>query len=335
MRLLSLALLALSAMAQTWTAQTSGVTASLRGISVVNAKVVWASGTRGTWLRTADGGATWQSGSVETAGDLDFRGIRAMDADSAFLMSSGPGDKSRIYKISSGGLHWRLMFTNPDAKGYFDAIAFWDARHGLIAGDPVDGQITVFTTDDGGDNWTRQRTVAALPSEGAFAASNSCLVIRGAGEAWIATGGQGASRVLHSSDLGRTWSAAATPMRDDGAGAGIFSMAFSDERHGVAVGGDYTKDKETRGNIAVTDDAGRTWTDPGTGPSGYRSSVLYLENLKVWIATGTSGSDISRDGGRTWTRFDAGSYNALGGTAGDAVWAIGERGHIAKLTVKP
>ena len=137
MKLLLIAVFAASAFAQTWMAQTSGTTESLRGVSVLNAKVVWASGTGGTWLHTSDAGATWQSGTVEGARDLDFRGVVAIDEDSAWLMSSGPGDKSRVYKISGGGLHWRLMFSNPDADGFFDAIRFWDSRHGIIVGDPV------------------------------------------------------------------------------------------------------------------------------------------------------------------------------------------------------
>ena len=37
------------------------------------------------------------------------------------------------------GATWKLLFTNPDAKGFFDAIAFWDSRQGIVAGDAVDG----------------------------------------------------------------------------------------------------------------------------------------------------------------------------------------------------
>jgi photosystem II stability/assembly factor-like uncharacterized protein len=332
MKLLLPILLAGSAFAQSWMPQNSGVTASLRGVSVVNSQVVWASGTGGTWLRTSDGGATWQSGAVEGATDLDFRGVRPIDEESAYLLSSGTGAKSRVYKIGSYGLHWRLLFTNPDPKGFFDGIAFWDAQHGIVVGDPVDGQITVFTTDDGGENWTRQRTVPSPPGEGAFAASNSILVVHGDSEAWIATGEPGGARVLHSIDRGRTWSVATTPVRNDGPGAGIFSLAFADSLHGLAVGGDYTKDKETRGNIALTADGGKTWTAPDHGPGGYRSAVLYLADRDAWLAVGTSGSDISHDGGQTWTSFDAAPYNALSGASSDAVWAVGPRGRIAKLS---
>ncbi len=42
-----------------WVKQTVNTTASFRGLSVVNEKVVWASGTDGTVIRTIDGGKTW------------------------------------------------------------------------------------------------------------------------------------------------------------------------------------------------------------------------------------------------------------------------------------
>jgi len=113
-------------------------------------------------------------------------------------------------------------------------------------------------------------------------------------------------RVFHSADQGRTWSVATTPIRNDSASAGIFSIAFADAQRGMIVGGDYSKDKEDRGNIAITTDAGRTWAAPPSGPKGFRSAVAYLADRKMWVVTGTSGSDISTDDGNTWKLFDEG-----------------------------
>lgn len=320
---------------QSWVNQESGTTASLRGVSAVDTKVVWASGTGGTWLRTVDGGATWHAASVPGAETLDFRGVRAIDERMAFLMSSGSGDKSRIYKTIDSGVHWTLLFTNPDPMGFFDAIAFRDARHGIVAGDPVDGHFVIFTTEDGGIHWVRRNTPLALPDESSFAASNSCVFVSGKRDAWLATGGAATARVLHSRDGGRHWTVAATPVRSDGASSGIFSLAFSDARHGIAVGGDYKKDTETLGNIAVTSDGGVTWNAPeGAGPKGFRSAVAWLPDRKIWLATGTSGSEISTDGGKTWKQFDSGSYNALGVFSSQATWAVGPMGRIAALLLE-
>jgi photosystem II stability/assembly factor-like uncharacterized protein len=324
-------LLACSALAQTWVAHPSGTTASLRGLSAVSTKVVWASGTSGTYLKTTDGGANWQVAVVPGAEQLDFRGAHGVDDRTAYLLSSGTGDKSRIYKTTDGGSYWSLQFTNPDPKGFFDGLAFWNPRHGIVLGDPVDGHFVVLTTEDGGDHWVRQPGPLALPDEGAFAASNTCLIVMGKREAWFATGGPGAARVFHSSDAGRTWTVAPTPIRNDGASAGIFSLAFADARHGIAVGGDYSKPSDSSHNIAITSDGGLTWSEPtGRHPGGYRSAMAYLQDRHMWIATGTSGSDVSTDGGNNWIPFDTGAYNALA-----SGWAVGPEGRLAEFRSTP
>jgi photosystem II stability/assembly factor-like uncharacterized protein len=327
--------LTLSAGAQVWVAQPSGTTASLRGVSAVSPDVVWASGAGGTYLRTEDGGTTWHAAVVRGAQELDFRGVYALNSRIAWLMSSGPGAKSRIYKTADGGALWSLLYSNPDASGFFDALAFWDARRGVVLGDPVDGQFVILTTEDGGQTWGRRKLPPALPNEGAFAASNSCLAVRAGLEVWFGAGGPSGARVFHSRDGGRHWEVARTPLRHDGAGAGIFSLAFGDAAREVAVGGDYGKPADSRGNVAITADGGRTWREPaGAHPRGYRSAVAYLPSRKLWIAVGTSGTDISSDGGRKWIPFDNGAYNAVSVTGGDSAWAVGPGGRIGKLRFK-
>lgn len=334
MRPLLALLFASLAFAQTWVPQNSNTTASFRGASAVSAGVAWASGTGGTYLRTTDGGKSWAAAKVPGADDLDFRDIHAADAQTAWLLSIGTGDKSRIYKTSDAGQHWKLQFTNPDAQGFFDALAFWDTRHGILLGDPVDGHAVVFTTSDGGDHWERRQTPPARPKEGAFAASGTCLIVMGTREAWFGTGGIEGARVFHSSDGGVTWTVAATPIRNDSAAAGIFSLAFSDPLHGIAVGGDYSKPEDPTHNIAVTADGGKTWAEPAGRPAGFRSAVTWLADSKTWIGAGTSGSDISTDGGTTWRTFDTGNYNAVSFVSSKAGWAVGPKGRIANIVWK-
>ncbi len=318
--------------AQTWVVRPSGTTASMRGVSVVSEKVAWASGTNGTYLETIDGGAAWHVAVVPGAEELDFRDVQGVDDRTAYLLSSGPGGKSRIYKTTDAGAHWSLQLTNHDPTGFWDAMAFWDARRGIVVGDPVDGHFVILVTDDGGLHWQRKVTPPALPNEGAFAASGTCLFARGKGEAWFGTGGPGAARVFHSTGGGATWNVTATPIRNDGASAGIFSIAFSDGRHGVAVGGDYSKPADASHNIAVTSDGGHTWVEPaGPRPSGFRSAVAYVADRKMWIATGTSGSDVSYDDGKSWKRFDDQAYNAIGFLSSKTGWAVGPKGALAKF----
>ncbi len=330
MKSLLLLLASAAAAAQSWVVQQSGSTASLRGISAWSTREAWASGTGGTYLHTTDGGATWSAATVAGAERLDFRDVQAVDSRTVFLMSIGPGEQSRIYKTTDAGATWKLRFTNPDAKGFFDSIAFWNPRHGVVAGDQVDGHVTVFTTDDGGEHWTRRTTPPAIPNEGAFAASGTCLIVTGKRDAWLVTGGTGAARVLHSADGAGSWSATSTPIRNDGPSAGAFSIAFADARRGIVVGGDYNKPQDAEGNIAVTSNGGRTWSKPsGAPPKGFRSAVAYLADRKIWIATGTSGSDISIDDGQNWKPFDTAAYNALSFVSSKAGWAVGPKGAIA------
>jgi photosystem II stability/assembly factor-like uncharacterized protein len=334
--LATFAVLTCSLPAQTWVNHSSGVTASLRGVSAVNDRVVWASGTGGTYIQTSDGGATWRAATVPGAETLDFRDVQALDERRAYLLASGPGDKSRIYKTIDSGAHWALQFTNPDSKGFFDALAFWDERHGIVLGDPVDGEFIIFTTSDGGEHWARQQTPAALASEGAFAASGTCLIARGQRDVWFVTGGPGGARVFHSPDSGGTWTTVSTPVRNDTASAGIFSIAFSDARRGILVGGEYTKPAESLHNIAITLDGGRTWVEPaGSHPNGYRSAVGYVPDKKLWVAVGTSGSDVSYDGGKSWKLFDTGAFNAISFVSSNAGWAVGPGGRLAKFKSAP
>jgi photosystem II stability/assembly factor-like uncharacterized protein len=320
---------------QTVTVQTSGTTSALRGVWVVSDQIVWASGARGTYLRTLDGGANWTSAVVPGAETLDFRDVQGVDADTAYLLSIGKGATSRVYKTIDGGAHWALSLQNADGEGFFDEMAFWNPRHGILVGDPVDGQMVVMATEDGGATWQRLKMPPALTGEGAFAASGTGITVLGDRDVWIGTGGKDAARVYHSADAGRTWSVVATPIRADSADAGIFSLAFSDALHGIAVGGSYRKFNETTGNVAVTSDGGKTWTvPPGVPPKGFRSAVAYLVDRKLWVAVGTSGADISNDGGQIWQNFDGGNYNAVSFASSRAGWAVGPAGRIAKLGIE-
>src|SRR5262249_34244457 len=151
-------------------------------------------------------------------------------------------------KTADGGKTWVLQFKNPDPEAFFDAIAFWDETRGVALSDPVKGQFQLIVTDDGGANWKRllaKNLPSALPNEGAFAASGSCLVTLGENDIWFCTGGAKIARVFHSGDRGINWMAYETPMLAGTASAGTFSIAFRDRNHGIIVGGDYRKPNDS------------------------------------------------------------------------------------------
>lgn len=335
MGLLHLIVVAIPALSlvQPFELQTSGVQVRLRGLSVVSDQVAWASGDKGSVLRTVNGGTTWTLSEVPDASDLDFRDVHALDASRAWVLSIGNGEKSRIYQTADGGKTWGLQYINHDPEVFLDAIAFWDEKHGIVLGDPVAGRYTILTTDDGGRHWTRHASTEsplAMMGEGAFAASGTCLIVEGERHVWFGTGGGRIARVFRSEDRGKTWSASNTKIAAGNPSSGIFSLAFKDARHGVAVGGDYKKENQNANTFATTDDGGLTWSQPLTPfLGGYRSAVVIVGASKL-VAVGPTGADVSMDGGKTWKPFGKQGFHAVGSARGSG-WAVGEKGLIGRF----
>ena len=317
-----------------WTPQTSGVTARLRGVSAVNERVAWASGSGNTILRTTDGGATWTKLDSPTPDRLDFRDIDAVSETTAYVLSINAGPQSRIYKTTDAGRTWQLQFQNDDPKAFYDAMTFSDAAHGIALSDSVDGKFVFLMTENGGANWTRvpvDRLPPAQDNEGFFAASGTNVAVRGS-RIWAGTGAAAKSRVLRSTDAGRSWQIAETPMRSGG-NVGIYSIAFRDDRHGIVVGGDYSKEAEAVENVAITSDGGATWTPPGAGLSGFRSVVAHVPGTaSTWIAIGPRGGDVSTDDGRTWRPLEGPGFDTFSFLKDRAMgWGAGARGAIARF----
>lgn len=314
-----------------WQQQTIRTNADFRGLCAVSAKVAWVSGTKGTVGRTTDAGRTWSVGTVPGAAKLDFRDVEAFGETTAYLLSAGPGADSRIYKTADGGKSWILQFKNPDPAAFFDAMAFWDDKNGMALSDPVKGQFQLIVTEDGGTNWQRLSGInlpPALANEGAFAASGTCLVTHGKQDVWFCTGGAKTARVFHSHDRGRNWTVSNTPILAGTDSAGIFSIAFRDQNHGMIVGGDYRKPNAPGATAAITTDGGITWTLVDRA-FPYRSGVAWAKDR--WVAVGTSGSDVSLDDGATWKPLDDKNYNSVAFTSTGEGWAVGPGGRIAKF----
>ncbi len=335
-------LLASTALAQ-WTKIPVPTTAGFRGLSVVSENVVWASGTDGTVIRTIDGGKHWSVITVPGAEKLDFRSIKAFDDQTAVIISSGPAEKgqAQIYRTTDGGKTWKQVFEEKRAGIFFDAVAFWDAKHGIVLSDPIDGKFALFTTEDGGLTWKQlppDALPAALPNEGAFAASNSCLTIQGTSNVWFATGGATVARVFRSSDRGKNWAVAETPMHPANASSGIFSLAFHDERRGIGVGGDYAHPEKSEVlNVVVTIDGGKSWRagGPTVPPGMYLSSVLFEPDTGsrmpsqtgMTMAVGAAGMQEAEPGS-PWHNPAHENFNAAAFSAPDVRWAVGPGGGV-------
>lgn len=310
-----------------WTVTSTGSTASLRAIVAVNDQNVWASGSKGTVLHSIDGGGHWtkMTGLPE---DLDFRGLQTLDGNTVILMSAGLGEKSRLYRTIDAGVHWTLVYQNTAPQAFFDDVAFFDFRFGLVVGDPVDGAFFLLSTFDAGATWKRLDGPSAELDEGAFAASNTSLTVDRSGHAWFGTGGIRGGRIYRSEDYGRTWIVTQSAIRHDTAESGVFSIAFRDSKNGYAIGGDYKKPGDEESVFAETNDGGHSWHTL-SGPFGYRSAVAVHEHY-VFV-TGPSGSEFRLAmKAKKWQPIAGEGFNALSVPArGKMVWACGDKGRIA------
>lgn len=329
LRICGVVLLFVAAAFAQWVKQDVKTTASFRGLSVVNEKVIWASGTGGTVIRTIDGGKSWNVMTVPGAEKLDFRDIEAFDANTAYILSIGNGESSRIYKTIDGGKTWKLQFKNTNERAFFDAMACWANENCIAMSDPVDGKY-LFIRNYGGEKWEPiVSDAAARPDQAAFAASGTCLITVGMHhQAYLVTGGT-AAEVMFSVDNGRHWDTQPTSIISGSAGSGIFSIAMFDHDTGLIVGGNYEKPEDAKDILALTSDGGKTWKI-STGLSGYRSGVTYVDKNTI-IAVGTNGSDISRDGGKTWNMLGKENLNSVQATSKKAVWAVGPKGMVVKM----
>jgi photosystem II stability/assembly factor-like uncharacterized protein len=330
MRVLLVLLLAVNAFAQ-WQVQESHTKESLRGISVVDENVVWASGTHGTFLVTNDSGKSWAVHQVLGAEELDFRGVKAFGAE-AFLLAAGPGDKSRIYHTTDFGKHWELQFTNPEPKGFLDCMAFTDEGYGIVVGDPVNGKFQILRTTEGGKSWRYadpKGMPAASEGEGAFAASNSCIAVNGKENVWFVTGGT-AARVFHSTDGGENWSVAETPIVHGAASQGIFSVAFKDALHGVIAGGDYSHPDQGGNNLAMTTDGGKTWKLATFPQTRFFSGISYVNGTSL-VMVGSGVTAFLSDS-RTWRDLTDQGFNTVDSKDG-TTYAAGANGSIARFWI--
>lgn len=315
--------------------------ASLRGLCVFNDREIWTSGSRGTVAHSYDGGKNWRVNQIEGAEELDFRDVQAIDEGTAVVISTGsPG---RIYRTTNGGGRWKLCYENKNPQVFFDSISFWNKRYGVAMSDPIDGQLLLVGTNDGGKSWRplpRSRMPKIEPGEAGFAASGTNMCTLGDQGLAIALANGSSdrvnltSRILYSPDHGSTWSDWRTPIRTNKS-SGIFSTCFIDRKHGCVVGGNFKKPELTDSNYAVTNDGGETWSTPSprVPPSGYRSCVAKLNHGKevYLIAVGPNGTDLSSDLGAKWRRISNHGFHAVQfSPSGRSGWATGLEGKIAR-----
>ncbi|MCJ7581914.1 MAG: S8 family serine peptidase [Candidatus Aminicenantes bacterium] len=317
-----------------WETQKSNTQSSIRGISAVDDRTCWISGSQGTFARTTDGGQTWIASRISGNEELDFRDIEAFDENTALVLSAGR--PAKIFKTTDGGTTWEEKYSNQTEGIFFDAMAFWNKNRGIAVSDPINGRFFLIQTFDAGESWEEIPSAncpQAVANEAGFAASGTCLTVQEEGHVWFGSGGA-AARIHHSIDWGSSWTVHETPLLSGLPSQGIFSVAFKNKDHGIIVGGDYRNPDNRNQCMAVTEDGGSSWTiSPKQDTRGYRSCVLFIPGtLSSYIAVGGGGSDITHDDGKSWNPLSNDGYFCLSiEKAGRVGWSAGADGQIAKL----
>lgn len=276
--------------------------AYFRGASVVNDRIAWVAGTKGSVGRTWNGGESWLFHTVVNFETSDFRTVYAFDSLNVVIANAG--SPAYILRTNDAGANWKVVYTNNDAKAFIDGVDFWNEKEGIMYGDPLSGKMLLLQTKDGGHTW-KELPASARPAlsegEASFAASGTGIQCLDNSKVIVATGGT-VSRLWVSEDKGSSWRPYEVPVVQGGKMTGIYSLAFKDSKRGIVVGGDYEKPASSEKHVFLTDDGGATWTQPKVPTRGYRECVAYVTD-NILLAAGTLGIDISTDGGLTWKPF--------------------------------
>ncbi|MBL0146480.1 MAG: oxidoreductase [Chitinophagaceae bacterium] len=325
--LIAYCLLPFASLAQTVKLLHSGNKISLRGLSVVDDKTIWVSGSSGTVGQSLDSGNTWKWMTVQGFEKTDFRDIEAFDKKTAVIM--GIASPAYILKTKDGGETWKVVYENKDTTMFLDAMEFWNEQSGIVIGDPLKGKMFVARTFDGGNTWQHlpsTKLPEVAEGEACFASSGTNIRKLNKKEAVFITGGKKSRMFIRDNKI-------EMPIIQGTETTGANSLAVKNSKTMIVVGGDFnTKDSSTK-NCIITTDGGKTFATPAIPPHGYRSCVEHIKNDK-WISCGLNGVDISTDNGNIWQWISKESFHACRKLKRASCFFSGGNGRIGKLIME-
>jgi hypothetical protein len=299
---------------------------SIRGLSVVNDRIIWVSGNDGMVGKSLDSGHTWKWVQVKGFEKTDFRDIEAFDESIAIIM--GVGEPAYILRTIDGGENWKTVYENKTKGMFLDAMEFWNEQSGIVIGDPINGKFFIIRTFNGGNTWQNipeKNYPVADSGEACFAASGTNIRKFGNDAACFVSGGVHSRLFIKDRKFN-------LPIVQGKETTGANSIAIKNKKTFIVVGGDFNTPDSTGKNCVITHDGGNTWQYPLTPPNGYRSCVEYIEKQQ-WISCGLNGVDISNDDGNTWKWISTESFNVCRKAKnGKSVFLAGGKGNIRKLS---
>ncbi len=307
---------------------TSGTKTSLRGLSVVTDKIIWASGSNGTVAKSSDGGETWTWLTIKGFEKKDFRDIEAFNDSTAIIMAIE--EPAYILKTTNAGVTWKTVYENEKKGMFLDAMDFVDDKHGVVVGDPINGLFFIARTNNGGETWEEDlinKKPIADSGEACFASSGTNIQMLNASTYALVSGGLSAHLFMNKRKR-------ALPILQGKESTGANSIAFKSKKYGIVVGGDFNKKDSTKNNCFITKNRGKSWFQPKITPTGYRSCIQHISK-KTWITCGLNGVDFTQDNGSTFTRISEQSFHVCGRSRfGKTTFLAGSMGKIAVLINK-
>ena len=311
--------------AQTVKLLTSGTKTSLRGLSVVSDKIIWASGSNGMITRSTDGGTSWKWFTVKGFEKNDFRDIEAFDSLTAVIMTVA--EPAFILKTVDGAETWKVVYENKTKGMFLDAMDFEDNKTGVVVGDPLTNKFFIAQTFDGGNTWqedNKQIHAVADSGEACFASSGTNVRMLSKHAACFVSGGLRSQLFVKDKRI-------VLPILQGKESTGANSIAIKNKKTFIVVGGDFNTPDSTLKNCVISFNKGKIWMQPVIAPHGYRSCVEYI-NKRTWVSCGLNGVDYSTDNGNTWQWISKESFHVCRkAKKGDAVFLAGSNGKIGKL----
>jgi len=254
-------------------------------------------GERGTILRSADNGLTWQSATVPTLATLTGVSFAPESARGWAV-----GHDALILATTDAGATWTKQWQGENLQDSLLDVLALDAQHVIAVG----AYGLFLSTADGGQNWTRRKIVDSD--------YHLNRLTRGPAGTLYLAGEHGT--LLRSVDDGATWSRLEAPY--DGSFYGILPL---DKRTLLAHG--------LRGRLFRSADDGATWEPvPNNQPALIATAVKLRSNFIV-LAGQTRALLVSRDYGKTvepWAAPLATAVAELLETPDGSILALGEAG---------
>ncbi|MGE5682607.1 MAG: YCF48-related protein [Bacillota bacterium] len=249
--------------------------------------IIYASGDDGAFLKSVDGGKTWNTKFVR------INNISPNIKDMFFLNDKVgyiSHQSRRVCKTTDGGETWKEILPDTSATGFYSyGIHFVNESKGFVVGCLSSKVDFIYRTKDGGATWDSVSYILKTNLKSvAFGSDNNGAVV---GDAL---------KAAYTNDGGNTWKVSTfNNVPSTKATANLTKVTFSDPLNAVAVG---------NAIVLRTTDGGANWNFVDiTGITENLSGVAFKDALNGWTAGSRNASPKktsvlkTTDGGSTWT----------------------------------